>query len=992
MPSELSTGPAPLGTQAECWCSRSATSMVPTRAFARNPCHRKGAVMSHGLVSARKSDSSAPQKQASALEPAAVVSGQAGPGLHSLTALQAMVGNRAVLGLLAAGQAKLDVGASDDRSEREADQVARQVVEMIRRAGPHVPAVGDVGVRRRPVEVERRSTPAAQAEVGPAGGSLAEETERAIGAARSGGAALDGSTRAVMEGAFGADFSGVRVHTGPAATDLNARVEAQAFTVGRDIFFRGAAPDVATSDGQELLAHELTHTIQQGVAGIRRSTPPSSTLQPATARTAIDPVRTWHDQRPQVGESADKDPVSAGDRHGSPASQKPTSTGSKGARTASPTRTSSTQAGVAHADVARGARGSDPAPDSAADRPDPTLASQILRLQRSAGNRATQSGLAWMDAPSGSGDRPALGEGGSGTRSTRVQRLVTIQSDKKPKPYGLSEIGAVIGGMRKESKQKTFTLTKEQREHLEELLRAEANHPYQTYTELYQALPAAGTTATIVESPKAAASILQGVQVTFAGGAKVPTLLGELESKPGLYLCCGSAASAVRFAIDRGEFSKFFNRVVLVKNGTEGAVVAEMLAASHGVPCLATPEDVEKWLGERKLTEFLGQTPQMRGDMHDVVPALTIRGDLGVVVCMQDDAGGRKDAQEILSYYSGVRERVSVFHGSIGNLTGPVKDKLRKITYATGLLFDAAIRDPSGTRVTVMDATTGGAPDEALSSAYEHDLTERGFNRSAKYVIINYRDSGHKPGEGREPSHPEFDTGETGFWQLFKMVSDLGFTPVPMGMPPLGEGMTAWPLPNLVEYWKLPSCTKLLGGRNKRQMEYGLLRYLAQTRWVRSLSMRSGSTDAMVFAGIESISLDLASEGLAEEKAQAANLHRGTGSARSWRRAAMRELIIRGGFHQGFFDDPRPEAERGPSWLGAFSGQALSAIRETILQFFGSADDPKEKVLGPAKNSPLADPEGFAKQIPDVNSEGESGQQKKFVEFANELRKLHDQR
>lgn len=88
------------------------------------------------------------------------------------------------------------------------------------------------------------------------------ETE--IQSARGGGSQLDPATRAPMEQAFGADFGSVRVHAGSRASALNDSLQAKAFTVGNDIFFRGAAPDAGTPGGQELLAHELAHTLQQG--------------------------------------------------------------------------------------------------------------------------------------------------------------------------------------------------------------------------------------------------------------------------------------------------------------------------------------------------------------------------------------------------------------------------------------------------------------------------------------------------------------------------------------------------------------------------------------------------------------------------------------------------------------------------------------------------------------------------------------------------------
>lgn len=74
-----------------------------------------------------------------------------------------------------------------------------------------------------------------------------------------------------MESAFGVGFGGVRVHADSTATELNNRIQAKAFTTGSDIFFRDGVPDVSTSSGQELLAHELTHVVQQGSTARRSS-------------------------------------------------------------------------------------------------------------------------------------------------------------------------------------------------------------------------------------------------------------------------------------------------------------------------------------------------------------------------------------------------------------------------------------------------------------------------------------------------------------------------------------------------------------------------------------------------------------------------------------------------------------------------------------------------------------------------------------------------
>ncbi|NJP11949.1 MAG: DUF4157 domain-containing protein [Leptolyngbyaceae cyanobacterium RU_5_1] len=87
--------------------------------------------------------------------------------------------------------------------------------------------------------------------------------EAAIEQARGGGRSLDTGARIQMESTFGADFSGVRIHTDSTADTLNQALSARAFTTGQDIFFRQGEYNPASSGGRELLAHELTHVVQQ---------------------------------------------------------------------------------------------------------------------------------------------------------------------------------------------------------------------------------------------------------------------------------------------------------------------------------------------------------------------------------------------------------------------------------------------------------------------------------------------------------------------------------------------------------------------------------------------------------------------------------------------------------------------------------------------------------------------------------------------------------
>ncbi|MBV9772855.1 MAG: DUF4157 domain-containing protein, partial [Gemmatimonadetes bacterium] len=96
------------------------------------------------------------------------------------------------------------------------------------------------------------------------GGEVDADVESSIRASRGAGQALDGATRGAMESAFGADFGAVRIHTGPRADALNRSLAARAFTTGSDIFFREGEYAPGSAAGKELLAHELTHVVQQG--------------------------------------------------------------------------------------------------------------------------------------------------------------------------------------------------------------------------------------------------------------------------------------------------------------------------------------------------------------------------------------------------------------------------------------------------------------------------------------------------------------------------------------------------------------------------------------------------------------------------------------------------------------------------------------------------------------------------------------------------------
>lgn len=95
-------------------------------------------------------------------------------------------------------------------------------------------------------------------------------TERKLKASSGGGSKMDKKTTAEMESGFGADLSNVNIHTDSNAVQMNKELGAQAFTHGNDVYFNKGKYNPDTKEGKHLLAHELTHTIQQ-TGNVQRS-------------------------------------------------------------------------------------------------------------------------------------------------------------------------------------------------------------------------------------------------------------------------------------------------------------------------------------------------------------------------------------------------------------------------------------------------------------------------------------------------------------------------------------------------------------------------------------------------------------------------------------------------------------------------------------------------------------------------------------------------
>ncbi len=179
-------------------------------------------------------------------------------------------------------QAKLSVNQPDDKYEQEADKMAEQVVQ---RRAEHDKGIGTLapeaskGLQRKPIFESETDTPGTdiQAKAAEPPVKSPDEIEPRLQEAKGNGMQMDSRTREIMESGFGADFSGVRIHTDPGAADMSKDLGARAFTHGSDIYFGAGNYEPGTHAGKQLLAHELTHTVQQGAA-LRRK--PEVFLQP----------------------------------------------------------------------------------------------------------------------------------------------------------------------------------------------------------------------------------------------------------------------------------------------------------------------------------------------------------------------------------------------------------------------------------------------------------------------------------------------------------------------------------------------------------------------------------------------------------------------------------------------------------------------------------------------------------------------------------------
>lgn len=191
----------------------------------------------------------------------------------------------------------LTVGRPNDRFEREADQMADQISRKpISDFSGMVMTTAVASVQRH--EDEEADI---QAKLLPAGPSLQRKTDGGlqtsgqftsqVQASAGGGSALPAPVQQGMASAFQADFSSVRIHTDTQAAKLSQDIGAKAFTYQNNIYFNENQYNPTSTEGRFLLAHELTHTVQQGAA-VQRAVMPTSAA-PTIQASGLDEAIDW---------------------------------------------------------------------------------------------------------------------------------------------------------------------------------------------------------------------------------------------------------------------------------------------------------------------------------------------------------------------------------------------------------------------------------------------------------------------------------------------------------------------------------------------------------------------------------------------------------------------------------------------------------------------------------------------------------------------------
>jgi hypothetical protein len=213
--------------------------------------------------------------------------------------------NQAATPAAASIQCKLTVGAANDPLEHQADAMADKVMRM-----PETPFVqrkqgacecggfDDERIHLKPLASQ--ITPFIQAK-GADGGTASDAVAGKIQASKGGGSLMAGTTKSFMESRFGTDFSKVKIHNSEESAELSRSLNAKAFTISNNIYFNKGQYQPETDSGKHLLAHELTHVVQQQGGGSNQNSASRQIMLQGTGEQPAAPtpealIRTWLEQ------------------------------------------------------------------------------------------------------------------------------------------------------------------------------------------------------------------------------------------------------------------------------------------------------------------------------------------------------------------------------------------------------------------------------------------------------------------------------------------------------------------------------------------------------------------------------------------------------------------------------------------------------------------------------------------------------------------------
>lgn len=439
-----------------------------------------------------------------------------------------------------------------------------------------------------------------------------------------------------------------------------------------------------------------------------------------------------------------------------------------------------------------------------------------------------------------------------------------------------------------------------------------------------------------------------------------------------------------------------------------------------------------------KISPVIAQTAKARGDMYHVKAVLGLIPEMKVILYdlpLIDEAAihspsGREQAEKKLKLWGQAAEMARYYNNREKSFY-LAPGKAASISAATGAeyTFYEAYKKlkqdgrplPSKQRIGVGGCTTliglimadarakgdsvyaekRGALAEAIApDPQPRDATritrqelktflgQKGFVRDEKYLILNYRGSGHlaiekklkaaatneerhKVVEQYEPdaatdegNHPELDTGVTGLNQLRSHAEYLGFIPVFMGEEP---AEAANQRPNLFKYWEWEIDGKKVNAGGRAGEAY-VLRVLHEEFGVKALAMRSGVTDQLAFLGIPVISIDIdtfhrmPAPDIFGSKPGSQGAEKNQDAVDSWARGSKLEAGLGRDYGRVFLQHPRDMrafAQEG-KWSGGFHPDDRENIVSALKHYFMGEGTSLRHTTHPLHPSQIAEMESQA--------------------------------